>query len=229
MLRLKNFFIIILFLTIIFELLSFFIYKLNILEISHKPKIYLTQNFVPNDEWWTEENKWGPWHINNAKTEQKRSCYQATYISNEIGARDESYKINSSNDIILIGDSFAEGYGVNLNNTSQKYIEDFTGLNVLNFGVSKNFGIVQYYQIYSQFAKNYDHNKLIIFFYLVTILVRMILIIGMVQKDIVPIIKKLTTTIMKFLYLRMLLKIISQKQKKLKKFLKTIFGHLIYS
>ena len=164
MLRLKNFFVIILFLTIIFELLSFFIYKLNILEIAHKPKIYLSQNFVPNDEWWTEENKWGPWHINNAKTEQKRSCYQATYISNEIGARDESYKINSSNNIILIGDSFAEGYGVNLNNTSQKYIEDFTGLNVLNFGVSKNFGVVQYYQIYSQFAKNYDHSKLIIFF-----------------------------------------------------------------
>ena len=49
----------------------------------------------------------------------------------------------------MIGDSFAEGYGVNLNNTSQKYIEDLTGLNVLNFGVSNNFGVVQYYLIYT--------------------------------------------------------------------------------
>ncbi len=54
--------------------------------------------------------------------------------------------------------------GVNYDNTSQKYIENLTGFNVLNFGVSKNFGIVQYYEIYKNFAKNYEHNKLIIFF-----------------------------------------------------------------
>ena len=81
-----------------------------------------------------------------------------------MGARDDSFSINSSNDIILIGDSFAEGYGVNFINTSQKYIEDLTGLNVLNFGVSKNFGVVQYYLIYKNFAKNYKHNKLVIYF-----------------------------------------------------------------
>ena len=146
------------------ELISYFFYKLNLLEISHKPKFYLADNEIPNDEWWTEENIWGAWHVKNSKTRQIRSCYDATYISNEVGARDESFLLNKSNDIVLIGDSFAEGYGVNLNNTSQKYIEDFTGLNVLNFGVSKNFGVVQYYQIYTNFAKNYKHNKLIIFF-----------------------------------------------------------------
>ena len=146
------------------ELISYSFYKFDLLEISHKPKFYLTNNEIPNDEWWTEENIWGAWHVKNSKTRQIRSCYDATYISNEVGARDESFLLNKSNDIVLIGDSFAEGYGVNLDNTSQKYIEDFTGFNVLNFGVSKNFGIVQYYQIYTNFAKNYKHNKLIIFF-----------------------------------------------------------------
>ena len=145
------------------EVFSYIIYKLDILEISHKPKFYLPQNFVSNDEWWTEENKWGAWHIKNGKTRQTRSCYDVIYTSNEIGARDESFSNNSINDIILIGDSFAEGYGVNLLNTSQKYIEQLTKLNVLNFGVSKNFGIVQYYLIYDNLAKNYKHDKLIIF------------------------------------------------------------------
>jgi hypothetical protein len=152
------------FLLFVFELISYGFYKLNLLEISHKPKIYLSKNEVPNDEWWTEENIWGAWHIKNSETRQIRSCYDATYISNEVGARDDSFSYNNPNDIILIGDSFAEGYGVNYVNTSQKYIENLTGFNVLNFGVSKNFGIVQYYEIYKNFAKNYEHNKLIIFF-----------------------------------------------------------------
>ncbi len=152
------------FILFVFEFISYFFFKLNLLEISHKPKIYLSKGEVPNDEWWTEENIWGPWHIKNGKTRQKRSCYDAVYISNEIGARDTSFSKNSTNDVVLIGDSFAEGYGVNFSNTSQKYMEEITNLNILNFGISKNFGFVQYYQIYNNLAKNYNHNKLIIYF-----------------------------------------------------------------
>ena len=165
MAKFKNFFILSIFLILIIEIISFLIYKIDILEISHKPKIYLTNNEIPNDEWWTEENIWGAWHAKNSKTKQKRSCYDAIYTSNEVGARDSSFTINSSNDVILIGDSFAEGYGVNLNNTSQKYIEDLTGLNVLNFGVSKNFSVVQYYRIYTNFAKNYKHEVIFLLYF----------------------------------------------------------------
>ena len=124
----------------------------------------MSSNEIPNDEWWTEENSWGSWHVNNSKTRQIRSCYNAIYESNEIGARDDTFSSNNINDIILIGDSFAEGYGVNQINTSQKFIENITNQNVLNFGVSNNFGIVQYYLIYKNFAKKYKHNKLIIYF-----------------------------------------------------------------
>ncbi len=160
----KNHFFLFFILIFVFEVIGFSFYKFNLLEISHKPKFYLPNNHVSNDEWWTEHNIWGAWHIKNGNTRQKRSCYDVVYSSNEVGARDNSFLKNSLNDIILIGDSFAEGYGVNLSNTSQKYIEDLTGFNVLNFGVSKNFGVVQYHQIYKNFAKDYKHNKLIIFF-----------------------------------------------------------------
>ena len=128
----------------------------------------------------------------------------------------------------MIGDSFAEGYGVNLNNTSQKYIEDLTGLNVLNFGVSKNFGIVQYYEIYKNFAKNYKHNKLIIFFLPSNDFGENDYNNWRGSKRYRPYYKKMEITIMKFLYLQMQLKIINPRLKKLKKYLKIIFGHLVY-
>jgi len=147
-----------------FELISFFIFKLNLLEISHIPKTYMAKGFVPNDEWWTEEEKWGAWHKKNSSTLQKRSCFNVNYTSNEIGARDSSFKSNSERDIILLGDSFAEGYGVNYKNTSQKYIENLNNLNVLNFGVSRNFGPVQYWIIYEELAKKFKHSSIIIYF-----------------------------------------------------------------
>ena len=73
--NIKNNFFLIFFLIFLFEIISYGFYKFNLLEISHKPKFYLSENQVSNDEWWTEENIWGAWHINNSKTRQKRSCY----------------------------------------------------------------------------------------------------------------------------------------------------------
>ena len=161
--RLKE--ILLLSLTIIFllELISYSVFKFNLLEISHVPKLYLDKGFIPNDEWWKEDNPWGPWHKSNSSTIQKRSCYNAIYTSNEIGARDDSFENNKDNDIILLGDSFAEGYGVNLENTSQKYIEKLTNRNVLNFGVSRNFGPVQYSVIYERLAKDFKHKTIIVY------------------------------------------------------------------
>ena len=162
--KISNTFSLIVFLIIFFEIVSFLSFKFNLLEISHVPKVYLSESKIPNDEWWTEENSWGAWHKKNSITSQKRSCFDVIYESNEIGARDKSFKTNSEKDVILIGDSFAEGYGVNYDDTSQKYIENIININVLNFGVSKNFGIVQYYLIYKNLASQFKHDKLIIYF-----------------------------------------------------------------
>jgi hypothetical protein len=162
--RIKNFIILLSVFVILLELISYFIYKLNILEISYVPKIYMKKNNIPNYEWWTEEKKWGAWHKTNSTTVQKRSCFNVTYKSNSIGARDKNFDANDNNDILLIGDSFAEGYGVNYLDTSQKYIEDLTNLNILNFGISNNFGPVQYYIIFKNLAQNYKHNKILIYF-----------------------------------------------------------------
>ena len=83
------------------ELISFSIFKLNLLEISHIPKLYLDKEVIPNDEWWVEDKIWGSWHLSTASTIQKRSCYNVVYTSNEIGARDDGFKNNIDNDIIV--------------------------------------------------------------------------------------------------------------------------------
>jgi|TARA_B100001964_G_scaffold72961_1_gene82698 hypothetical protein len=162
--KVKIFLFFFLFVLFFLEILGFAAYKSKLLEISHVPKLYLEKGYLPNDEWWIEDQEWGAWHKKNSSTFQQRSCFNAKYTSNDIGARDSSFKSNSSKDIILLGDSFAEGYGVNYDNTSQKYIEDFTNLNVLNFGVSQNFGPVQYSIIYEKMARNFNHDLILIYF-----------------------------------------------------------------
>ena len=164
MIKYKNFLILFFITIFLFELIAFGIVKFNLLEISHTPKIYLSKKIVPNDEWWTEEKEWGAWHKISSSTLQKRSCFNVKYTSNEVGARDSDFKTNSYNDIILLGDSFAEGYGVNYEDTSQKYLEKHTKRKVLNFGVSQNFGPVQYWLLYEKFAKKFNHNTVIIYF-----------------------------------------------------------------
>jgi hypothetical protein len=164
MIKIKKVLFIFIYILIILEITSFLVFKSGKLEISHHPEFYMQKNFVSNNNWWTEENFWGAWHLKKSKTKQIKSCFNVVYESNEVGARDKSFKFNSTNDIILIGDSFAEGYGVNYENTSQKFIENLSGFNVLNFGVSKNFGPVQYFIIYDKFAKHFKHNKIIIYF-----------------------------------------------------------------
>ena len=76
--------------------INFTFFKLDLLEISHTPKIYLDEGILPNDEWWTEEKPWGAWHKSSSVTNQKRSCYNVIYRSNEIGARDDSFENESA-------------------------------------------------------------------------------------------------------------------------------------
>ena len=54
---------------------------------------------------------------------QKRSCFNVEYKTNEVGARDSAFNNLRGRNGLLIGDSFAEGYGVNYNQTSQYILE----------------------------------------------------------------------------------------------------------
>ena len=115
--------------------------------------------------WRTEREDWGAWHLPNASAIHSKSCFSVWYESNEVGARDDSFAdIMDLPNVVLLGDSFAEGWGVNLEDAAQSIIEHQTGFNLLNFGAAAHFGPVQYYTIYEKLAKSYPHEALVIFF-----------------------------------------------------------------
>ena len=121
-------------------------------------------------DWRTEKEIWGVWHKKNSKSKSVKSCFNVQYSSNDIGARDENnYNAEANNtsikeNIVLIGDSFAEGFGVELKKSFSKVIEQKSNKRVLNFGTSGDFGPLQGYLLYKELASKYSHNEVIIFF-----------------------------------------------------------------
>ena len=76
------------------------------------------------------------WHVKDTLIE---------YKTNEVGARDDPFiKLDEENNIILLGDSFAEGYGIEKENMFEAKIEKLTDKTVLNFSSSKDFGSIYF-------------------------------------------------------------------------------------
>jgi hypothetical protein len=165
---LKEAFVVLMISFLTLEFFSFLLSHYQLLPFNELPLAYqkIDSENVVMKSWRTENSSWGSWHRPNTSTRQISKCFDVVYKSNEAGARDDSFLnlSNAKNTYILIGDSFAEGIGVNFKDTAQAIIEEKTGVNVLNFGSAGNFGPVQYSILYSQLAKKYPHNGLIIFF-----------------------------------------------------------------
>ncbi len=160
--KIKLFVFTILILIITIEMLSFIATKLNLLMVNEEPS-YL---YPSGDKWRTETMPWGSWHKPNFRDRHRKTCFDVEYESNNLGARDnEPYDENlPKNSIILIGDSMAEGIGVNLENTFAEVLEKEIGRKVLNFGSAAFFGPVQEEILYRTLASELPHNEMIYFF-----------------------------------------------------------------
>lgn len=147
------------------ELFAFLLSKGGLLLVNSTPSAYLGPQSGNGFEWRTEDLPWGAWHKRNAVSRHTTDCFDVTYQSNGIGARDDEFAVSQSDKtrFVLLGDSFAEAMGVRLENSAQAIIEKMVGTEILNFGAAGGLGPVQYYLIYDQLAKQYDHDGLIIF------------------------------------------------------------------
>ena len=146
------------------ELFSFLASEANLLLFNDVPPIYRTR--YSGDSWRTQKDLWGSWHKPNT-TDRHHRCFDVQYRSNEVGARDSSFaykKAGPEDRYVLLGDSFAEGYGVNFADTAQAQLERLLGIDVYNFGSAGYFGPVQYYLIYKELASQYQHDGIILFF-----------------------------------------------------------------
>lgn len=147
------------FLIIFFEITSFALCK--ILNICKNPT-YSFSNQSPRH--FVDVNKdFGVWHKNNSSYNHKSECFNVTYKFNSYGARDKERPLEGLGRTILIGDSFVEGYGVKNEDTISSNLEILSGNDFLNFGTSGHFGSTQYRLLYDNLAKNFQHDKLIVF------------------------------------------------------------------
>lgn len=149
---------------ILFELMSFGITKMGLFLINKTPLVYSDKDDTIQDIMYgrTEREAWGAWHVMNGTFRHSESCFDILMKFNEVGARDESFKNLLNNSLILLGDSFAEGYGVSYEDTSQFIIEKNMGFSVANFGSSGNFGPLQELILYKNYL-NLPHQGLIVF------------------------------------------------------------------
>jgi len=162
----KNFSIIVFVSAFSLEALSFVATKLNLFLVNETPNFYSSSinKDLPDIVYGrTEMEKWGAWHSSNATFRHSSSCFNVTLSFNEVGARDETFIEVPSSALVLLGDSFAEGYGVERREMSEYLMEQELNLSILNFGASGNFGPLQQLLIYDEF-KDIPHQGLIIYF-----------------------------------------------------------------
>ena len=152
------------FTVILIELFSFLATRAKLLTFNETPWYTMHRHLGMN--WRTDDQSWGAWHAAHAKDRHVTDCYDVTYQSNNVGARDTRDYDDSlaADSMVLIGDSFAEGYGVNIEQTFAKLVERQTGRTVMNFGSAGHMGPVQQDLIYRELASRFPHNELIYMF-----------------------------------------------------------------
>lgn len=123
-----------------------------------------TYSFSRNDAFWQDlDVNFGTRHPYNQEIRLKKSCFDISLRSNSYGFRDrERSKKSNSKRVVVLGDSFIEGYGVEENERLTNLLENKSGLEHLNFGMSGNFGTTQYWLSYKYLASSFDHDAVII-------------------------------------------------------------------
>jgi lysophospholipase L1-like esterase len=148
---------------VLFELLSAFLFRKSI--IHHDLPTYSLKNI--RSKFWVENNLFfGVWHIPNAHYHHLFPCFEADYQANSYGMRDPERDIKTDKHrVVVLGDSYVEGFGINIGERVSDLLEKWQQVEYLNFGTSGSFGPTQYYFLYKNFAKNFSHQTVLIGIY----------------------------------------------------------------
>lgn len=115
--------------------------------------------------WFTEREAWGAWHVANAVARHESRCFSVSLRANSYGARDRDRVVDGSpNRTIVLGDSFAEGWGVETMQRLSDVLESRLHREFLNFGAADDFGPLQYQIIYEQLAAKFSHDRVLVMF-----------------------------------------------------------------
>ena len=119
-----------------------------------------------SSRFWADMNPaFGVWHESNSSYYHVTTSYKASYHANSFGARDRERVLDAGpgkKRVVVLGDSFAEGYGVETGKRFSDVLETVTGLEHLNFGTAGSFGPTQYYLLYKTMAKKFSHDAVMV-------------------------------------------------------------------
>lgn len=112
-----------------------------------------------NTFWGDVSPEFGAWHAPNAAYRHHKACFDVTYHSNSYGARDaERPRVSDVPRVAVLGDSFMEGYGVEVSERLSNVLELRLGVPFLNFGTSGNAGSTHAYALYRSLAQHFEHD-----------------------------------------------------------------------
>ena len=109
---------------------------------------------------------WATWHTPNSTFTHASQCYNVTMIFNSLGARGRLPDSTNSHTALMLGDSFAEGFGVEEDSTIAERYGRSTGMQTLNLGTSGHIGTTQMGLIYDHFGRIFRHAKVFVLLYL---------------------------------------------------------------
>jgi hypothetical protein len=114
------------------------------------------------DFWWSGHPDFGIWRHPNARFEHESSCFRVVYETNSVGARDgELPRRAEGRRVVVLGDSFFEGWAVSAESRLSSRLEAATGIPHLNFAMA-HFSPYQSYLAYRDLAKGFDHDAVLL-------------------------------------------------------------------
>lgn len=116
-------------------------------------------------QFWADINPdFGVWHAPHSVYKHVSPSFRVTYRANAHGMRDRERDTSAHGRrrIVMLGDSFLEGWGVATEDRLSDRLERATGLEHLNFGTSGSFGPTQEYLLYKTLARTFEHDAIII-------------------------------------------------------------------
>ena len=112
--------------------------------------------------WVGNREDFGVWRRPDSEFVHRGPCFEATYRTNDVGARDVARPRRADGHrVVVLGDSFAEGWGVDADARFSNRLEAATGVPHLNFAMA-HFSPYQSYLVYRDLAKSFDHDAVLL-------------------------------------------------------------------
>lgn len=112
--------------------------------------------------WVGGRDDFGVWRRPDSEFLHRSPCFEATYRTNDVGARDvQRPRRAPGSRVVVLGDSFAEGWGVEAEARFSNRLETKTGIPHLNFAMA-HFSPYQSALVYRDLAKQFDHDAVLL-------------------------------------------------------------------